>query len=712
MDATTLFFLIQAVTISIYLTLAIYILLLRSPRNIHTPFVLFALLEAFIAYSLFFNNSSGPSINGIALALRLRYAAIAFLPGLFLHMFYPLARNGHRRYAKLAARLAYGLGTLMALLVVFGANAIGSVIPRGAAGANLVDPVFDLRILLLAAAWVIPAIIAATLILVLAAQIPGKLRTRADAKRLLFPWGLLLVAALFGMISIFLPAGSAAAGLRIKMLEQMLLIVAGVMLARGILRFGSPEGQPINRRLLVIILPLAALVIVDFFVIYNSQILTSPLYLARMFLISLVAGTILARPELPQKLTRWLGPTPRDNTLFAVRLSLAWESLAEGSFDITHVSESLLAIGEEIGAAYTGVLELVEANDHQVLTFGRWEDGPRLTISAEHLDWPLTEESLREVEFQTSGVPSPPNVILPIHDDQSLAGVLVIGEPLRGSTYSRGDLQLAELLTSLLSFALSHGLRLEEAPSLPRTIDTESLALPDVAVVIRTFGRLEIFTQRAGTRVPRPSLRARQILAILLSAYPDSVPADTLMEQLWPEQPPDATANSLYVAIYALRRSLEPGLRRGAISRYVVREVDSYQLVIDNDLWVDYLEFLKLYWQGKDSIVRGNARAALRFYERALLICRHPFLMDSTLDLPAEVEVTRHQLQRFMHEMAWFLTQKSLARKDWNRAERAMLQLLSVDHHDQAAKDELANIYRQQGKEGLAAELEALGQGD
>jgi hypothetical protein len=111
--------------------------------------------------------------------------------------------------------------------------------------------------------------------------------------------------------------------------------------------------------------------------------------------------------------------------------------------------------------------------------------------------------------------------------------------------------------------------------------------------------------------------------------------------------------NSLYVAIYALRKALEPGLRRGAVSRYIKRELDSYKLIIDDNLWIDFLEFLKYYWEGKDSIVRGNERGAVQSYERALRVCRRPFLADSTLDLPAEVEVTRHRLQRFLHEMAW-----------------------------------------------------------
>ena len=107
--------------------------------------------------------------------------------------------------------------------------------------------------------------------------------------------------------------------------------------------------------------------------------------------------------------------------------------------------------------------------------------------------------------------------------------------------------------------------------------------------------------------------------------------------------------------------------------------------------------------------MRGNERGAIQAYERALRVCRRPFLADSTLDLPAEVEVTHHRLQRFLHEMAWYLAQNSIEAKDWAAAERALLQLLSVDPHDEAARDELAEIYRKQGKVGLAQELEGIG---
>jgi len=116
---------------------------------------------------------------------------------------------------------------------------------------------------------------------------------------------------------------------------------------------------------------------------------------------------------------------------------------------------------------------------------------------------------------------------------------------------------------------------------------------------------------------------------------------------------------------------------------------------------------MKLYWQGREHVANGNPRGATQMYERAIRICRRPFLADSTLDLPAEVEVTRHQLQRYLHEMVWYITQQCTQEENWSLAERALLHLLSVDHHNPSARQELAKIYRKQGKEGLAQELES-----
>ena len=708
MDATSIFFLIQAVAISIYLTLAVYVLLSRSPNRISLPFILFASIQAFIAYSFFLLRAPADTPESIPTIMRFRWAISSFLPALFLHMFLPLVRQGLQRIATVCTQIAYGLGIFTAIVFLFSDFLITDVIDRGPQGAELLDPVFNPLGITLASVWVVLSMGAASFFLTHTARDQSQPRIQADAKRLLPPWILLILAGLLGSLSIAIPSDSTQGiSFYLSLSDRILSIGAGILLARGILGYGSPAGNPIHHRLVPAILPFAAVIIADYLLVYSSEFLTSPLLPIRLLLISLLGGAILASPELPQRVARWLGSTPPDDTNFAIRLNRAWESLVEGSFNVAQVAEMLLALQEQIQAEYVGVLELVDIDENRKLSFGRWEDGPRLFLHAEPFDWPLTEENLLQTDYEYSKLPGPPNLILPIHDDQNLAGILIIGEPIRGGVFSTSDLRLAELLAGQISFALGHGLRLEETLGMPQRVEPDAVILPKVNVAIRTFGRLDIYTQYGESRSPKPSLRARQILAILLSSYPDPVPAESLMDRLWPEHSQEAAANSLYVAIYALRRSLEPDLQKGAVSKYIQRESDCYKLILDEDLWVDFLEFMKLYWEGRDHIANQNPRGATQMYERAIRICRRPFLADSTLDLPAEVEVTRHRLQRYLHEMVWHITQQYKEEENWSMAERALIHLLSVDHHHAAARQELADIYRNQGKEGLAQELEA-----
>jgi DNA-binding SARP family transcriptional activator len=710
MDTTLLFYLIQTIAVVIFLTLAVYVALNRSSRDIQLPFIAFALIEAFNAYALFVLRSPGGPPDVIPVTLKLRWALLSFLPGIFLHLYTRLLPMSLHRRARLVTFTAYTLASLTSIAAFTGDDLISGMIHRGPEAADILDPIFNLNGIFLVALWILPTLAILTLFIIYASRPSRPQRSQTNARGLYQPWTFLLLAALFGGISVYQSSNASPSFvLVLALIERLLSIAAGLLLTRAILQFGSHFRRSVDPRLAIVILPVVTLVIVDFLAIYNSENLSSPLHLAHLLLISLIAGTVLARPELPRLIAQWIGPHTLDGTLFTVRLSLAWESLAEGTFNFSQISETILALQDALGATYVGVLEVVDMADQSVQIFGRYDDGPRLTIDADHLDWPLTKESLDQVEYQISGIPGPPSIILPIHDDHKLAGILVIGETHRGSIYGRRAIQSAHLLTAMLSFAIRRGFLIQETTETGPNVDIDTFSLPDVAVVIRTFGRLEIFTQLDDSRTTHPSLRARQILAILLSTYPDPVASDTLMERLWPEQSPKSASNSLYVAIYALRRSLEPDLKRGEVSHYVLREGDYYRLVIDDNVWVDFLEFLQFYWEGRDSLVRSNERRARRSYEHAIRICRRPFLADATLDLPTEVEVTRHRLQRFMHEMVWYLTDVYIRKEKWAEAERVLLHLLSIDHHDHEARDMLTDIYQRQGKNGLAEQLRSLG---
>jgi hypothetical protein len=510
MDPATFYFLIQTLAISIYLTLAGYVALTRSARRINLPYLLFALIQAFNAYSFYLSRSPSGEIAGIPLILRLRFALLAFLPGIFLHMFLPLLQGKSLRIARLLTRVAYLLGVLTASAAFLGELFIEGVRYRGAQGGYIVDPVFNSAGIIAILFWVTLSIISASAFLLYAARDHSHPRGQADARQLLLPWFMLILAGIAGSIGIALPSDSPPGlSLLLSGLDRLLSILAGLLLARSLLRFGSPVGRPIRHRLAPVILPLVAIVVADFLLMYSTDFLTSPLQPLRLVFISLIAGIILARPELPQCVAHWLGPTPPNDTDFAIHLHRSWESLAEGSYNVAQVAEMLLALQEQIQAEYVGVLELVNIDENRRLTFGRWEEGPRLYLNVEPFDWPLTEETLHQTTLTTPGINVPINLILPIHDEQNLAGILVIGKPMRGGVYATGDLRLAELLASQLSFALAYGLRLEEAVGMPQRVESSTVLLPEVNLAIRTFGRLDIYTQYGDSSTPRPSLRAR-----------------------------------------------------------------------------------------------------------------------------------------------------------------------------------------------------------
>ncbi len=64
-----------------------------------------------------------------------------------------------------------------------------------------------------------------------------------------------------------------------------------------------------------------------------------------------------------------------------------------------------------------------------------------------------------------------------------------------------------------------------------------------------------------------------------------------LLELIWPEQDFDKTIKRLHVALPALRKTLEPDVRRGA-SSYLVRENDLYRLDFEDNGFVDVDLFL------------------------------------------------------------------------------------------------------------------------
>lgn len=81
-----------------------------------------------------------------------------------------------------------------------------------------------------------------------------------------------------------------------------------------------------------------------------------------------------------------------------------------------------------------------------------------------------------------------------------------------------------------------------------------------------------------GTLVEGPLWRRIKVRALLayLVLKRGPVPRETLIEVLWPDLDYEAGLRNLNTTVYNLRRSLEPDLKRGSDSRFVIYEGSNY----------------------------------------------------------------------------------------------------------------------------------------
>lgn len=144
----------------------------------------------------------------------------------------------------------------------------------------------------------------------------------------------------------------------------------------------------------------------------------------------------------------------------------------------------------------------------------------------------------------------------------------------------------------------------------------------------RMLGPFEAY--RGEERIPPQAFRTRQALAllkILLDARDRTVPSARLVELLWPDSDPDAGRHSLQVAVAAVRTALEPGLRRGTASRYVVTEDPGYRLVEDG-VQIDVDALLRAARAGARAEREGDDGAAIDAYRIATSLYHGEYLAE------------------------------------------------------------------------------------
>lgn len=121
-----------------------------------------------------------------------------------------------------------------------------------------------------------------------------------------------------------------------------------------------------------------------------------------------------------------------------------------------------------------------------------------------------------------------------------------------------------------------------------------------------------------------PSARCRSLFGYLLTHREPWPQREVLMEVFWPGSAPEASRNSLNVAIHALRRTLRPMTGIPVI----VYAGGAYRITSELRLWLDVDEFGRCVESGRRLEDAGEIDQATRDYEFAGGLYRGDFLAD------------------------------------------------------------------------------------
>ena len=121
-----------------------------------------------------------------------------------------------------------------------------------------------------------------------------------------------------------------------------------------------------------------------------------------------------------------------------------------------------------------------------------------------------------------------------------------------------------------------------------------------------------------------PSARSRSLFGYLVTHREPWPPRQVLMDVFWPESSPEASRNSLNVAIHGLRRTLRTVTHLPVIQH----RGGAYGIHPDLRLWLDVEEFENRVTNGRHREEAGDADRATREYESADGLYRGDFLAD------------------------------------------------------------------------------------
>ena len=168
--------------------------------------------------------------------------------------------------------------------------------------------------------------------------------------------------------------------------------------------------------------------------------------------------------------------------------------------------------------------------------------------------------------------------------------------------------------------------------------------LEEARLRIRLLGRFEVWRNDTLIHSKEWGRRKTQsLLKLFLTQRGHSFTTDQLLYALYPKGDPEKAAANLRTRISQLRRVLEPDLKRGTDSRYILNVSqgnylfsDCIPCVVDIDQFEDHLASAKKLEEAE------RLREALQHYQQAIDLYRGDFLAEDLYE-----EWTQTQRERY-----------------------------------------------------------------
>ncbi len=249
-------------------------------------------------------------------------------------------------------------------------------------------------------------------------------------------------------------------------------------------------------------------------------------------------------------------------------------------------------------------------------------------------------------------------LLIPLRREQTRLGVLVFGERTTdhgNQIFSPTEHALLNHLGNYMALTIDHARSRDEHQAILVTLTEQSQMLrqqqeqlsqqateavqkvseiADSKAGLRVYALGTLYVERDGEQITRwggskaGTYQAEALFAFLFDRRGKGVSKDEVEEIIWPDLEIARADSAFHRTLAGLRRTLEPGLRRGNLSKTILYHHDRYWLEPGVVTWCDSEAFLAATERGATLYHQGQYPEALEALESASALYRGDYMDD------------------------------------------------------------------------------------